>query len=233
MKCNNCGNEFEESLRNCPKCGSKNPNYVKPERVINPYKLKQVEKNTTTAVKTDNEETKYDQIKNKSSKTKKCPYCAEEILIDAKKCKHCGEMLDKQVSQTISNEVNEAAAVSDNTKKNVSPGCAGIVIAAALLFFLVPMMCNRNDKPKQTGLDKAMIMAYAEHIVETRLKAPSTAKFSWPSEWNMVEIDKQHIRISSYVDSQNSYGAMLRNHFTVTLKSTDNNDWTLENIKFD
>ena len=28
-------------------------------------------------------------------KTKKCPFCAEEILADAVKCKHCGEWLDK------------------------------------------------------------------------------------------------------------------------------------------
>jgi hypothetical protein len=29
-----------------------------------------------------------------SSATKACPYCGEEILVVAKKCKHCGEFLD-------------------------------------------------------------------------------------------------------------------------------------------
>lgn len=28
-------------------------------------------------------------------KTKRCPYCGEEILAIAKKCKHCGEWLDE------------------------------------------------------------------------------------------------------------------------------------------
>ena len=28
--------------------------------------------------------------------TKKCPFCAEDILVEAVKCKHCGEMLKKE-----------------------------------------------------------------------------------------------------------------------------------------
>ena len=42
---------------------------------------------------------------------KKCPYCAEEILNDAIKCKHCGEWLNKKT------ETQKVSEWVDNTKK--------------------------------------------------------------------------------------------------------------------
>ncbi len=32
---------------------------------------------------------------------RKCAYCAEEILADAKKCKHCGEFVNRPLSMTV------------------------------------------------------------------------------------------------------------------------------------
>lgn len=54
---------------------------------------------------------------------KQCPFCAEDIRAEAKKCKHCGETLD--VTLRIAEEARRAAAggmtVVSNNNNNVVP----------------------------------------------------------------------------------------------------------------
>jgi hypothetical protein len=45
--------------------------------------------------------------------TTKCPWCAEEILVEARKCKHCGEYLTNEVREPLSPEnVSEGTAAT-------------------------------------------------------------------------------------------------------------------------
>ena len=70
-----------------------------------------------------------------TGQTCRCPYCAEEILAAAKKCKHCGEFLDGRVRQ------HQIVQIPNQAKGN--SGCTliilialGIVLAVVILALL-------------------------------------------------------------------------------------------------
>ncbi len=67
------------------------------------------------------------------SEKRTCPYCGEEIMATAKKCKHCGEWLDEEMRPTTTshpiNEINTADSESQATKKGISfKDCLNIAI---------------------------------------------------------------------------------------------------------
>lgn len=52
-------------------------------------------------------------------------------------------------------------------------------------------------------------------IVNDQLKAPKTAEYPSASEWSIFS-DLEIVRVASYVDAQNSFGAMIRSEFMIT-----------------
>lgn len=99
-----------------------------------------------------------------------------------------------------------------------------------------------NDAHPQAGtaaLDEDTLrinaVREAQNAVQGMLKTPSAAK--WPSFWNGVDV-RSHARprpdgsfaVSSYVDSQNSFGAMVRVQYTAVVRPAGSG-WAVTDVR--
>lgn len=73
---------------------------------------------------------------------------------------------------------------------------------------------------------------YGKEYVKQNLKAPSTAKFGSYGNSSVQHYTGCKFVVTGYVDSQNSFGAMLRSNYSVTL-TPSGLGWTLENISIE
>lgn len=82
--------------------------------------------------------------------------------------------------------------------------------------------------------DRVFAWTAAKSTVEKSLKAPSTAKFPFSyNGQNIKQTSNDTFIVNSYVDAQNEFGAMIRSNFSVTIKKTSSNSYTVENIHID
>lgn len=69
---------------------------------------------------------------------------------------------------------------------------------------------NLTEKPKPPVIDEVSAQLACQSFVLARLKAPASASFAPFMEQSIVAKTEGKFTVSAWVDSQNSFGAMLR-----------------------
>ena len=96
-----------------------------------------------------------------SRQTKPCPYCGEEILAVAKKCKHCGEWLKEEVvEQTPQTAQLETAPSSSRHHKLWMLGGLALVVIVAVCISL--SSSNDTSSPTDSNTDSLEGWSIAE-----------------------------------------------------------------------
>jgi hypothetical protein len=90
-----------------------------------------------------------------------------------------------------------------------------------------------TEEEKECHSEQGLAFVIAEDFVKKQLKAPSTAKFAPKWESTVTGGDKGcKYEITSWVDSQNSYGAQIRTEFQIVVKYAGNHQWQLVSLHF-
>ncbi len=112
---------------------------------------------------------------------KACPYCAEQILDDAKKCKHCGEILDpalrKQQGTATDKEVVkqvELEKARGNARRALVYGilgffCFGIILgpAAVVLGNSASKTFRKHGQPVPGSAGAGLVLGWIVTILWT------------------------------------------------------------------
>lgn len=169
----------------------------------------------------------------------KCKECGEKISKKAEACPHCGNPLKKKGGWTT---------VEWFTVIFVAP--IGIFIVYGMFSLSTVNYDYQDTAPKKTTPSTSPAKqstdwknqrgntrysySIAQDFVKKQLKAPSTVK--WPgifeSKDHVKSIGNQQYQIDSWVDAENSFGAMIRNHYVAVVKQTGEYEWILVSLKF-
>lgn len=115
-------------------------------------------------------------------------------------------------------------------KENVTAIFVLIILLGGCNLFL----CSDEEPPAAKKVEEEAGMAYimSQDFLKERLKSPATADFPWQPERNIYNGDST-FSISSYVDSQNGFGALIRTKYSAILKYNGNDSWSLIDIDLD
>jgi len=117
-------------------------------------------------------------------------------------------------------------------KKKGSPliGCLSlIVIVIAVISIISSLGGDSEPKPEH---DEAAAAIRAQYYVQEQLKSPGSAKFAPGGQQMVLHLGDGRYLVEAWVDSQNSFGALIRTEYSCNLKYIGDDKWELEDLEF-
>lgn len=111
-------------------------------------------------------------------------------------------------------------------------GWALTIAILAVFVFAVAYLDPGLDQSRPPAPPHSAVAAYTmcKSFVRDRLKAPRTARFPWSASESTIDLGSGRYHVTSYVDAQNAFGAMLRTKFDCTVQWTGGDNWRLEEL---
>lgn len=92
------------------------------------------------------------------------------------------------------------------------------IVFALIVAFVAKNALLPNATPAMRTVDRTDACSISQTFVKRQLKAPSSAKFPLWTEENCKVTQRERVWVvRSYVDAQNSFGAMLRNDYVAEM----------------
>lgn len=150
----------------------------------------------------------------KETEKKICPHCKEEINKEASRCPHCHGKI----------------YVWTSGRKVI----LGFGILAVFLLIITGSFNTSDTQNNTSPKDQREIesIVFAKEVIKGTLKAPSTATFEDVRAYELSNLKDVWV-VNGYVDSENSYGAKLRNIWEVQLDYRDGKGGTVKSVMLD
>ncbi|WP_151671431.1 hypothetical protein [Nitrincola schmidtii] len=116
---------------------------------------------------------------------------------------------------------------NDKSKRKNLPGWFVLLVLSSLATFIwyqIPESShppiNQVETKKSPVIDEYNALITCQNRVRNNMRSPSSAKFPPMRDINVYKVDENEWLIRGFVDGQNSFGAVVREHYECQVEYT-------------